>query len=327
MLGLVAALSALATLGGASLAIAGLLGIAVPVLDLFNHFQLLLLPGTILAAILCLITVHGRWRALVLTVAATGLVASSILVVPEMVSSIAPRAATDPSARTYRLMTFNVYANNGAPEKILDPIIETDPDILLVQEFRSWIAEMWMGPLTEHYPYSIRCLGGRRANNAIFSRFPITKIDHDLCTERAARAERTSIILARIDLPGGEPLTLATTHMDWPVPIARQRNQYDRLVAALEGIEGPVILGGDMNTTPFAFTMRRFEAQSGLVRQTRFLPTFPAPPTVTEPLDLPLFLPLDHIFTRGVQVHDLARARVPGGSDHYPVVMDFSVSP
>jgi endonuclease/exonuclease/phosphatase (EEP) superfamily protein YafD len=41
---------------------------------------------------------------------------------------------------------------------------------------------------------------------------------------------------------------------------------------------------------------------------------------------LPLFLPLDHVMQRqGIRVLDVRLAPGAGGSDHFPVVVDFQV--
>src|SRR3954469_22988414 len=81
-------------------AILALLGFAVPFFDLFNHLQLLLFFGTLIAAILALFVMPGAWK----VIAVAGLVASGIPFVPEWISSFAPRPAPAAGATTLKLM-------------------------------------------------------------------------------------------------------------------------------------------------------------------------------------------------------------------------------
>ena len=75
-------------------AILALSGFVVRFFDIFNHLQLLLFFGTLVAAILALFLMPMGWKVF----AVVGLVASGIIFVPEWVSGFAPRPAAPAGA-------------------------------------------------------------------------------------------------------------------------------------------------------------------------------------------------------------------------------------
>ncbi|WP_316359959.1 endonuclease/exonuclease/phosphatase family protein [Devosia sp.] len=104
---------------------------------------------------------------------------------------------------------------------------------------------------------------------------------------------------------------MITTHMDWEV---------------VDKIDGPVILAGDFNSTPWSYGLRDFVVRNGLVRETMNLLTFPMSWFYFGAWrDTLPFLPLDHVMTRGgIVVHEVHAGRATA-SDHLPVVLKFSV--
>jgi endonuclease/exonuclease/phosphatase (EEP) superfamily protein YafD len=312
--------------GAVSLAaVAGLFGFVWRPLDLINHGQMILLPVTFLSLLVCFgVFRRHPLRGIALAIAGTGFMASGIITIPEFVGTLVRLPVVVAEAPPVRLMTFNVLANKGNRQTLMDPIGEEDPDIVAIQEYSPWLERNFGAQLRQRYAYRIRCRGGVRANMVLFSRLPLANLSPQTCRQNPAAGKRTAIIAARVTPENGEPFTVVTTHMDRPLPIARQDAQFARLGEVISALEGDVVLAGDLNTTPFSYTLRGFARRQNMDRQTRLLPTWPAPPTITAPFDIPLFLPIDHILTRGdLTVTMVRRAASPGGSDHYPVVMDF----
>ena len=130
----------------------------------------------------------------------------------------------------------------------------------------------------------------------------------------------------RFQTEAGPAFSLATTHNDWPAPVTRQAEQFATLREALSTVEPPLILVGDFNSTPWSYALRGFVSAAGMMRHTYNLPTFP---TLWYYLRdwramFPI-LPIDHVMTRGaITIHDL-RTGEPSGSDHLPIIVDFSV--
>jgi endonuclease/exonuclease/phosphatase (EEP) superfamily protein YafD len=114
--------------------------------------------------------------------------------------------------------------------------------------------------------------------------------------------------------------------MDWPIPVSRQREQLSALSGVLDKIEGPMILAGDFNSTPWSYSLRQFVANNDFVRETMNLLTFPMSWHYFGAWrDTMPFLPLDHVMTRGgIVVHEIGVGQATA-SDHLPVVFSFSV--
>src|SRR5690606_39140622 len=124
------------------------------------------------------------------------------------------------------------------------------------------------------------------------------------CPDDAYGEQRTARIAGRFVLADGTPLTVMTTHLDWPVPVGRQVEQFAELQAAVAAVEGPLILAGDFNSTPWSYALRGFEQRAGLVRQTRNLVTFPNRFMLRRMFETLPFLPLDHVLSKGgLEVH------------------------
>ena len=317
-------LSRLLILATAPPAILAMFGSVVPVLDLFNHLQLLLFFGTLIAAIAGrLLGLPTVWK----MVAAVAFVSSAWTFGPEWSSSLVPRPQPAPDATIIRVMTHNLFGLNYDMKRVAGVIAEQDPDIVALQEYFPEQSEL-DALLKPTYPYSVRCQGGKRANLGLYSKFPF---DQEMsaadCPKDAYGLQRTAHIIAGFTLRDGTHFSLMTTHMDWPYPIERQRQEFDAAEEAAKGVRGPLVVVGDFNSTPWSYALKRFEAKSGLTRETRNLITYPELFLLPEGL-LPTipFLPLDQVFGRGIIVHDLYRGPQTG-SDHLPVIFSFSVAP
>ncbi len=311
----------------AGMAIVAVLGFIYPAMDLFNHIQPVLFFGLGALVIASPIFVPFRaLRALALSIAATGFVASSVIYVPELVAGLLPRAAVAQAEQTYRLMTFNVFGRNEEPEAIVANIDAVDADIVALQEYSPGLRSVVHPLLAERYPHFQYCAGGERAFVGLYARLPFEPLDADACSASIMSTDRTARIIVRFQTETGPAFSLATTHNDWPAPVTRQAEQFATLSEALSTVEPPLVLVGDFNSTPWSYALRGFVSTAGLTRHTFNLPTFP---TLWYYLRdwrgmLP-FLPLDHVMTRGaIAIHDL-RTGEPSGSDHLPIIVDFSV--
>jgi len=124
---------------------------------------------------------------------------------------------------------------------------------------------------------------------------------------------------------GRKRMAFLGTH---PLPPANRdyahhrNNQLEQIPASLEHIRDPVLLMGDLNTTPWSYVFKDLLRRTGLHNSLigrGIQPSWPAPYP-------PLLIPLDHVLTsRDIIIHN--RFTGPAtGSDHYPVIVDFSIS-
>ena len=323
ILGVLRLIAAMGILGVSIPAMLALFGYAVPFFDIFNHLQILLFFGTLGALIVSLLlAMRIGWK----VIAVLGLLSSSWAFVPEWLSSLAPRQAVS-DVTTVKVMTHNIFGLNYDMRRVDDVIRAEDPDIVALQEYfpeQAGLGEL----LAERYPYSVRCKGGKRANLGLYSKFPFeTAMDAEACPANARGEQRTAHIIATFTLSTGTSFSLMTTHMDWPYPVERQRAQLAAAAEAINRIDGPLLVVGDFNSTPWSYALKEFEAETGLKRETRNLVTYPELFTVPGGLvRLEPFLPLDHVFQRGAIVSELHRG-AQTGSDHRPVIFTFSVAP
>lgn len=328
LIGLIRFGVSLGTLVVSGLAVLALLGFAVPELDLLNHAQVLLFGGTLAALVLSLLLFAGsRWRRWISGVAAAGLLASAVTFVPEVVSGFGPRVPLPGDAPpVIKLMTHNLFGLNYEMERVSAIIASEDPDIIALQEYFIEQSSELHPMLQERYPHVAHCRGGKRANLGLYSKLPFTLADDaGACPEDAYGQQRTARILAEFTLADGASFSVMTTHLDWPVPVARQVTQFAELRGAVDAVAGPLIVAGDFNSTPWSYALRRFERQTGLVRHTRNLVTFPLRFLLRRLVDTIPFLPLDHVMTRGgIAVHEVHTGPY-SGSDHLPVFASFSV--
>lgn len=316
----------LGALGASLLAMLAFFGFIVPEFDLLNHAQALLFPATVIGFVLVMLLLRDRWRLAVGGFVALGLFASASIMVPEFAGAVAARPPAQSGQQVIRMMTHNIFGMNYDMEKVSAAILSEDPDIIVFQEYFGEQASALHPLLIQHYPYFVRCKGGKRANLGLYSRIPFEQAEDGACPDNAYVTERTGHILARFTTDEDKSFSVMTTHMDWPLPVERQRQQLEALRGVVDSIEGPVILAGDFNSTPWSYALRNFVEEAGLVRQTVNLATYPMRWYYFRAWrDALPFLPLDHVMTRGgIVVHDV-RTGTRTASDHLPVVIDFSV--
>ncbi len=315
----------LGALGAALLAILALFGFAVPEFDLLNHAQIFLLPATLVGLVIVAVLLGGTLRSVAAIIMLVGVAASANVMLPEFLGSLRARP-TAPASGTVTMMTHNLFGMNYEMEKVVAAIRAEDPDIIVLQEYFGEQATDLHPLLLADYPFFVRCRGGKRANLGLYSRLPLTQVEDGACPNNAYGTTRTAHILAEFQTEDGKPFSVITTHMDWPLPVARQREQLSALSAVVDKIEGPMILAGDFNSTPWSYALRDFVARNGLARETVNLVTYPLSWYYFGAWrDTIPFLPLDHVMTRGgIVVHDLHAGRRTA-SDHLPVVFTFSV--
>ena len=322
MIGLCLVLGALAI---ATLALAALFGFAIAPFDLINHTQIVLFPATIVALVLVAILLSGQMRSLAMIYVFMGLAASANVMLPDVIAALRSRPSL-PDSGSITLMTHNVFGMNYRMAQVQAAIEAEDPDIIVLQEYFGEQATDLHPLLLAKYPYFARCRGGKRANLGLYSRIPFVQTEDGACPNNAYGSDRTGHILVQFQTAGDKRFSVITTHLDWPVPVSRQSEQLADLSEVLDGIDGPLILAGDFNSTPWSYALRGFVARNNLQRETQALPTFPKRFYYFGAWRnaIPL-LPLDHVMTRGgIVVHDLHTGQ-PTASDHLPVVVRFSV--
>lgn len=323
-------------------ALLAVFGFVSPLLDALNHLQPLWFFGTLACLLLTGVFFRSqRSRALMMAMTATGFLASGIIVMPEFTSAFLARPKAPEGAPSYSLMTFNLFGRNYDMAGVAEMIRAEAPDIVALNEYYPEQRIPLHPLLKQDYPHYAICAGGKRANVAIYARMAFETLGSEPCDWDADR--RTGFLTARFGEDGENAFTVVATQLDWPAQIsplwqkdtpaeriaattARQEAEFAHLASGLAALTGPVLLAGDLNSTPWSYTLRRFARDNGFVRETRSLPTFPKKWHFDKWRSMPAFLPLDHVMSRGGVVVTTVRTANAAGSDHLPVIAEFAIA-
>ena len=301
----------LVLVGGAFATLCSFLGRFNWILDLFAHFHLQYAVALIVAAI-CFAAITQR----------TLLIISLVVLVPNLISlsyylpvrRSAPAAAR--SSGPLKIISFNVLSSNRRHADVLRHLEESDADLILLLE----VSTEWLDglrPLETSHPHFRQLPRSDNFGMALYSRLPIQS--HELIS----LPHGLPYMVTQVEWHGA-PLTIIGAHPLPPVGgrAARLRDSYLEELGSLTAelaADSPVILLGDLNTTPWSHCFRSLVRNSGLVDSgkhggflaswKRFNPVFS--------------LPLDHILN-SPELQAVDRWVGPDlGSDHRPVGATF----
>lgn len=289
--------------GAAIAAWLAILGAWFPSLDVLASF----LPFFALALVIGLVVARRRVR-WTLPLAAIGIVPMAMAATPEIARTI-PAASS--GGRELRVLTHNVWVDNANPAATGAAIANTNADIVLLQEV-SRAREPLVAATSSRFPYRTACPGGG-CGLAILSRWPIRASGYFL---KDAHGQKFGppLLWAEIAVPGSAPVMVATLHYPRPTPAGRQAEARAALATALARIDrNGLIIGGDMNLTPWSAAMRAQDAAfAPLTRMTRAIWSWPR--------TLP-FLPIDQLYAGPAWGLVRAERLAATGSDHIPILV------
>ena len=279
--------------------------------DLFTHFRLQYVVAAILLGLLALVLraygtatvllvvalVHG-WAMKDLWLGSTGAMASA--------------------GMPLRVASANVLSSNPTPEKVIDFVIASDADLVILVEAESKNWRRALATIAEDYAYRAPDRWSKGAHIVLFSRYPILR-----ATKVRPPVRGNPHLVADIAL-GERMLSVVGVHPKSPSPEeasdSRRRNrQLDHIAQVVNAVDGPVIVAGDFNISPWSPHFRDLIAATGLRNAAEghgWIATWPR-------WFWPARVPIDHILVRG-PIAVAAIARGPStGSDHYPLVADL----
>lgn len=298
--------------------VAGFFGAWHPALDSFAHFRAHLAVVLALFALPALFLPGIRrvgFAALLLGAAAFSSTLPGLSLPGISPVSAAFRTRDDNNA-IYRLLQINLRFDNRTPEKVLSLIGRLSPDVVTLNEVsRFWTPKLAL--LEKAYPYRIFCaVDSNVGATAVLSRRPFVSGTAGACHVDG------SMSTATIDF-GGRPVAVAALHLEWPWPF-QQPEQIDRMAPHLAALGATALVAGDLNAAPWSHAVRRVAAEGGFDRAPAAGPTWlwRRLPVSLRPW---IGLTIDHVFTKGaVAVHSVTIAE-PVGSDHAPLLVEFSL--
>jgi endonuclease/exonuclease/phosphatase (EEP) superfamily protein YafD len=293
----------------AATAAMGLGGLRNGWLDVVNSFAPLILAAGILAGGLAYWSLDGATRAATLCLAAISVGYGLALTGPELVKLLVPKSTVGVQ---YRVLSANVWRDNPTPDLAVGEILRCEADAVFLQEVNGTLnAELTL--LKSKFPYASNCIG---SGVQILLKFPI--VDQG-CDRGSDGDVQPDMVWVRTLASDGRPVVLFTTHFGWPFPPGPQQAQRLRLAAKVHALPmGDMILGGDFNTTPWSFAMKRQdELLAPLTRRTIAWFSWPARlDALRSPWSLAV-LPIDHVYSGpNWKSARLSRLRIPG-SDHF----------
>lgn len=306
----------LTAFGSALGAVLGWASHVAPTLVFASELALPALAAALLAGVAWLMLPAPRKPASAGPLALVAVVLWSAMIAPEFVGRLTQRHIP-PGEAPLKVVQFNLWKDDWShTNEKAAWIKKEDPDVILMQEVgggSTWLLES----LAKAYPYRVGCEHyGYECSLLILSKREPVQFGR-------SEAELPSSIWAWARFSGlGGDYVVATIHAPWPLTDGIQQKAFDTLVRDLPRLRSnATVLTGDFNAAPWSAPLSRFDRTSGLVRQTRFLPTWPAPALGHARFPSPLaVLPIDHIYA-GPAWRLVSLQRGPDlGSDHYPLV-------
>lgn len=281
--------------------------------EILGSFRYVML-GMLLAGLLSLCCLR-RWGWAAIVVGSVAWCMSGVVTV--YLPGNQPAAA---GPQQIRVMSFNVWIGNFNTNMVLDRIRESDADLLMVSEY----ANHWSHGLTEldnDYPHRVLLPRWHGYGLAVFSKYPLSQTEvHHLAGEKTD----TPMIVTLVDT-GQHTFRLAAVHVISPTTRERLQIRNQQLLEAgrlLQPAELPTVVVGDFNCTPWSPFLVDLLGTTGL-RDSRQGFGYQASWHTRVGW---LRIPIDHAFVSDeIFVHRRWVAQ-PAGSDHYPIVMDFSIS-
>jgi endonuclease/exonuclease/phosphatase family metal-dependent hydrolase len=236
-----------------------------------------------------------------------------------------------------RVVAYNIHGVDGVA---LAATIAASPalasaDVLLLSEVHA------------HGPCSDACVAGARLGMAsaygpghrqdvgtegvaILSRWPLSEVEvielpyRDVVVNSARRIAITATTLT----PAG-PVRVYAVHLDNRITPAARVEQLAPVLSDTRAWPGPVVIGGDFNTSPFSWlgsvvplpSGRQDDAVEVAVRRAGLT----TPVTASGATSAWLGMRLDAIYTRGVAVVDFGVEHAVRISDHLPLWADVAV--
>jgi endonuclease/exonuclease/phosphatase (EEP) superfamily protein YafD len=212
------------------------------------------------------------------------------------------------------LLSFNLLASNQNGENIARFIAGSGADVAVLME---------AAPIASHrailsavYPYQAGCDDGSRCGGVvILSRTPLA----DITVQSMSGAWLNRLVTANTTI-GGQKINLVAAHLVKPYFDDFAAEEFAKLGATIDRLEGPLVLAGDFNTAAWSASI------DGLLRRRSLVPgpLYPA----TWPVRLgPLGVPIDNIFTRAPLVIENISAMADSmGSNHRGLMAEIGVT-
>lgn len=230
-----------------------------------------------------------------------------------------PRAVSTEGERV-SLRVCNVFCHNTEPERVLALLREAPTDVVVLLEVTFDWAERFQG-LRDVYPHMQFEPQAGSFGIGVLSRKPWTHLNH-----RSFGRQQLPSLIVDFPLAGDRTWQLIATHPLPPISsfnAASRDEQLTRVATYCAEHDGPIVVAGDLNASPWSHAFRRLCHDGDLRDSSLGFGIHPTWPTYG-PLAV---IPIDHILpSREVGVAGRYVERTVG-SDHRPVRAEFVFAP
>lgn len=261
------------------------------------------------AAIILFLVLRSRYM-LFLFVWAIALSAHATMLRYEFVSP----AGENVVGQAFKLISFNMLGDNDAnAEHIAEFLIKSDADAAYIMEGAPLAP--YLARIAATFPYRLGCMVGTETCDLLmFSKHPLESAKFvtlsDLRSDRMATAQVTI---------SDTTINLVALHVSKPYFDDYHEMELFNASWLMMGMHGPLIVGGDFNSSSIAPDMLRFQKNNKL-HVSNFEPA-------TWPIEAGQFgIPIDHIFSRmPATMTNLTRLPDAMGSNHYGLEAEFII--
>lgn len=163
-----------------------------------------------------------------------------------------------------RVMTYNLrFGELASLEELASFISGENPDFVALQELdcmtnrkraphqhgKNFITEL--GFYTKMFPLYGKTISyaGGLYGIGLLTKFPYLNVQKVMLPKYEEHHEARALLMAEVELPSGDTIVLASTHLDYTSSASRAR-QLEVITKILEQQSYPVVLGGDFNARP-----------------------------------------------------------------------------
>jgi endonuclease/exonuclease/phosphatase (EEP) superfamily protein YafD len=290
--------------------LAAMLGRYAWPLDLFTHFRV---QCTLSFLIVAIVLFALRWP-LLGAVAVVGAVLGAIPIVSYMG---VPTARAEAGTEKFRVIAFNTWFRNHDYAAIGRYLEHAQPDVVVLEELTRQQG-LRLGEFMPSYPHSFN--EPRPHGVVVFARWPIVSAESLALTASPA-------LVARVTLDWhGTQVTVLGVHLHWPLGpgSSRLRNAELAAVASFAAAhDGPLIVAGDFNVTPWSSHFRDTLERSGLSDSAAGHGLAPSWPSQFPPLGIRI----DHCLVSRHWRSVAVRVGPSLGSDHQTLIADLVWAP